>query len=197
MTVADEADQPIAQVLPFQEHEQDEDDHEAGGAGRRDERAEPAEAAGRVVRHDHRLRRRPPGLGRDPHVLLDRLERGLKSLDRPAAARAANVADLFADVGAIGDQIGAEAAHLAGDGPGGQAQRGKHQRDNEQHRRRAADAPLQPYHGRGQHEGQENGETDGHEDGLRPIEDGDHQHTTGERRPAAQRTERVSHRPGT
>ena len=60
-------------------------------------------------------------------------------------------------------------------------------------RRDAAEPPLKPADRRREDEREQHGECDRHEHGLRPIEDDDDQHTTGEYHPRFQGVRRVIH----
>ena len=88
----------------------------------------------------------PLGAVVDADVLLDLVERGLQPLDGAAAARPAHVPDLLPDVGAIGNKVGAQAAHLSHDRPGREPQTGEHERHHDEDRwprvRFAAEAEI-------------------------------------------------------
>ena len=195
VTVPNQADQAVPQILAFEQHEQDEDDDETGGAGGRHEGTQPAETRNaEVARHHHGLRDGSGGCRRHTHVALDVLQSGLQALDRTAAAGAAHVAHLGADVGPVGDQIGAEGAHLAGHAPHRQPQPREHQDDHQQHGGGPPDATLQPDHRRRQDERQQDGQTHGHQDRLGPVEHCHNQRAARKRGPRLERTESVSHR---
>ena len=79
--------------------------------------------------------------------------------------------------------------------PAGQREDGEDQRDRDENGWHAADPAFQPADGRGQHERQQNRERDRHEHGLRPVQDGNHEHTPGERQPRFQGLREGLHRP--
>ena len=83
--------------------------------------------------------------------------------------------------------------HLSRETPTGEAENHEHQRDRREDGRDAADPPLKPADRRRQHEREQDRERDRHEHGLRPIEDDNDQHTTGERHPRFHRLRRVIH----
>ena len=194
--MTDETNQPIAEILPLEQHEQDEHDHESCGTGRLHERTHPAEgreAGQRLARNHDRLRHRAPGSVVDANVLLDLIERGLQPLDGAAAARPAHVPDLLPDVGPVGNKVGAQIARLSQNRPGRETQTGEHERHHDEHRCQASDSSLKPDHRRSQDEGDENREADRNQDGLCPMEYRHHERAAGEGRPGAKRAEPINH----
>ena len=69
----------------------------------------------------------------------------------------------------------------------------KTKRDRQQHGRDAADPTLEPADRRREHERQQDRQRDRHQDGLRPVQDDDHEHAPGERDPRRQAVRRVTH----
>ena len=155
--------------------------HEAGRSQRSDDRTEPREARDTRVcfRGDDDGPRRACRLGASDcsEVGLDVFDRLLQLLDRTALAGAAHVRDLRADVVAVRGQVLGQMVHLPRHAPAGEAEHREHQRDHDEHGRDAADPALERGHRRRQDECQKDGEREGHEDGLRPVQDDDHQHT--------------------
>ena len=84
--------------------------------------------------------------------------------------------------------------HLSRHAPAGEAEHGEHQRDHDEHGRDAADPTLERGHGWRQDECQKEGECEGHEDGVRPVQDDHDQHTPCERHPRFHDLGRVIHR---
>jgi len=83
--------------------------------------------------------------------------------------------------------------HLPRQTPTGEAENDEHQRDCREHSRDAAELPLEPVDRRRQDEGEQHGECDWHEHGLRPIEDDNDQHATREYHPPFQGVRCVIH----
>jgi hypothetical protein len=69
----------------------------------------------------------------------------------------------------------------------------EHQRDDQQHGRHPTDPPLNPVDRRRQDEREQDGERERHEDGLCPLQNGDHEHAAGERHPEPHGFQRVVH----
>ena len=83
--------------------------------------------------------------------------------------------------------------HLSRETPAGEAENDEHQRDRREDSRDAAQPTLEPADRRRQDEREQDGECDRHEHGLRPIEDDNDKHTTGEYHPRFQGLRRVIH----
>ena len=116
-------------------------------------------------------------------VSLDALHRFLQLLDRTAPGRQAHVGNLCSNIGPIAGQVLDQRVHLPGQTPGGKTEGREDQRDDQQHGGDPANPPLQPRDGRRQDECEQDGERERHEDGLCPVQNGDHEHATGERHP--------------
>jgi hypothetical protein len=131
---------------------------------------------------------------RFPEVGLDVFDRVLELFDRSPRARAADVGDLRQDVRAVARKILGERVHLPRQPPAGETEDGEHQRHHREHGRDAADPSFQPGDRRRQDEGEQDGERDRHQHGLRPIQDDHDEHTPGERDPSPQCLGRGIHR---
>ena len=68
--------------------------------------------------------------------------------------------------------------HLSRETPTGEAENDEDERDRREDSRDAAEPTLKPADRRRQYEREQHGKCDRHEDGLRPIEDDNDQHTT-------------------
>ena len=116
LAVAEQTDQPVAQFLALQQHEQHERHHEARRAEGLDQRSEPGNRrhASRVrIRDDQRLGHRSRRSLHGAEVPLNLLERLFDLLNRSPRPHAADVVDLRADVRTIGGKLVAHAGHLA------------------------------------------------------------------------------------
>ena len=206
---AGEADHPVPQVLALDQDEDGEDDDQARGRERAQER--PGEAAQRLqrprlrVQHLHRHGLARPGgrtgvgLRHRRTAVLEVLGHLLQHVDRPAerAGRqrgAAQRADLGLHRRAVLRQLGRELRHLARH----HAAQGDEAPDGQEHHPDDRDAagesrPLHEADQRGQQEAQDDGERDRDQDLAREVErrrDRQRQEDGGERREDG---ERIAH----
>ena len=195
--MADQAEHPIAQVFTLEQHEHHQREDEHGLTRRSDERPHPAGGSrrGPLILRDHersggRARRRVAAA----EIPLQLVQRALELRHRSTVAHAAQVGHLRLDVGAIGVHVSAEVGHLTDDAPTRQTEESEHNGDDQQYSRDLADPPLQPYDRRRQDKCEKNRQKDRNQDVLRPIKDGNHEDTTGERKPGGQLRAIVKHR---
>ena len=197
LAVPDQSNQTVAQIPALEQHEDDRHEHEPGGSQRSEDRTEPRKTRVTLVlfRGDHHGSRRG-ALGRiwRSQVRLDVFDRFLQFLDRTALAGAAHVLDLRADVLAVHRQILGQVLHLSRHDPARQSQHGEYQRDHHEYGRDAPEPTLEPGGRRRQDECQEDGQREGHEYGVRPVQDEHHQHAPRKRHPGFQARGRVIHR---
>ncbi len=188
MAVPEQPNQPVAEIPALEQHEDHRHQHQPSRSHRTQDGTEPRET--RVVavvirRDDDRARRGAPGRIRRSEISLDVFDRLLQLLDRAASAGPAHVADLGADVLAVRGKIPGQMVDLARNHPARDAEHGEHQRDHDQHGRNAANPSLEGGDRRRQDECQKDGECEGHEDGLRPVEDDDDQDAPPEGHPGS------------
>ena len=191
---SDQADHPIAQIVPLQQHEDHENDDDAGCGERADKRADhrlDQFARGRLgLLHDDGDRL--AFLGRDNAILLRGLlgllllrlfdlaakvaQHPRGTLEQTSARRRFHEGiDLALDIGLIGGQARGEVRDLQADDPHEADDQHEGQRHHEEDGRQIGHAqPPQPADRRRQREAQEDGERDRHEDVSAEIEAGDH-----------------------
>lgn len=186
LSVADQPDQAITQIAAFERHEDDHRGDETRGTQRPNDGPEPREAQepGHLVgRHDQGPQHGSCRRLRCVQVSLDARQHFLQLLDRASLASKPHVGNLDSDVGTVAGEIFDQVVHLPGQTPGGEPESGEHQRHGYEDGGDPTDPPLKPGDGGCQDEGEQHGERERHEDGLRPVQDGDHKHATGERHP--------------
>ena len=192
----DQPDQAIPQIAAFEQHEDDHRRDEPRRAQRPDDGPSHAKPEKPVTWSEVTTTGRdtvplgPPTF----QVGLDVFERLLQLLDRPSLARPAHVGDLRPDVGAIAGKVLGQMVHLPRQTPAGETEGREHQRDHRENGWDATDPPLKPGDGRRQDEREQDGERERHEDGLCPVQNGDDEHTPGERHPSSQCLRRIIHR---
>ena len=142
MAEAKQTNQPIAQIPPFEQHENHHRQYQPCGPGGADDRTKPREAReirDRLRPHDNGPR--GPSSGRRARLSkigLDNLNRVLKLLDRSSLACSADVRDLRKDIDAIGGQVVGQMIHLARETPTGKAENDEHERGRREDSRDAA-----------------------------------------------------------
>lgn len=181
--VAGEPDQPVAQVLALDQHEDHEREDRARAAQHLDQGRELPEAGG-LGPHHHRDGR-VVRAGRGGRVVLefagDVGGGGLHATEYPTSAHLPGVRDLGDQVVAIDRHLGREARELHREDPAHSAEAQDEQADHGGHGDRAAQPPLgQPLHDRMHHEGEEDRQGDRNQDSAGEIErrharaDGEH-----------------------
>ena len=84
--------------------------------------------------------------------------------------------------------------HLPRQTPAGEAEDAEHQRHHHEHGGDASDPSLKPCDRRTQHEREQDGERDRHENDLCPVQDDHDEHTPGECHPPPQCLRRIIHK---
>ena len=176
---ADEADQPLAQVLPVEEHEDGEHNHRERRADRLHERTHPLGERGKRARRrlGHRQRRRRSGRASLSSSLI-----ASAALPRAPSSGARN-ARLLADVLAVLGQLRGERKRLARGDVADAADQRAGDRDGDECRRDAPQPPVleAAYHRREQ-ERSEDGERERDEHVAREVQDRRGDQQPGERR---------------
>ena len=150
--MAEQAEQPVAQIPAFEQHEDDHRQHEAGRSQRADDRTEPPEARNLLRGDHHGLLPRAFGRIGLSEVGLDVFDRLLQLLDRSPFPCAAHVRDLRQNVGAVPRKVLGQIVHLPRQPPAGETKDGEHQRDHCENGRDATNPTLEPGDGRSHHE---------------------------------------------
>ena len=98
----------------------------------------------------------------------------------PAPRTSAIFARMF---DAVARKVLGQMVHLPRQTPAGETEDAEHQRHHRENGWDASDPSLKPCDRRTQHEREQDGERDRHDDGLRPVQDDHDEHTPGERHP--------------
>ena len=174
-----QADDAVAKLLLFEEHEHGQDDHEARRGERVKERAnrggKSPENGGFLDRLDRDRFLALFGGGLALDGFLDVLDRFLHLLDCAAPARAAQIDDPLTNGVTIGGELVGERPQLAGHAPRNGTHGREAQNDNDEHGRQPPEVSLQEGNDGTQEKGEQTGQGDRHQDRLTEVEDADHQ----------------------
>ena len=197
LALARQPDDPVAQLLALQQHEDDQDDRQRQLAEvlqqRAEERAQPRHPGGPLRLEDHGGRRRRCRRARSPRSpsaasppaprgapLPSSVTSLIISSSRPVPSVAfLTDSHLVLDRLPVLGQLLEQVADLGGDQPADAAQRGRRQQDDHDHRRRPRQPALaEPVDQGAQQERQEGRQRHRDEDRLGPVERPDHDHAT-------------------
>ena len=169
--IAHQPDQPIAQILPLEQHEDHEHRHHTGGGEHVEQPRQPGQERRRRLDDDgNRLGGRGFGLVL-LHLAHDLGQGALDLLDRPALAQTAQVRHALPDIGAVLGELVGEGHELAQEHPSDTARKAKGEEDDDEDGRRAPGPPsvYRVDHG-AQQEREQSGERDRDQDALTPVE---------------------------
>ncbi len=143
--ITHQPDQPIAQILPFEQHEDHEHRHHAGGGEDVEQTRQMGQERRRRLDDDRDgLFGRGFGLGL-LHLAHDLGQRALDLLDRAALAQTAHVRHAVPDIGAVLGQLVGEGHELTQEHPSDAAREAQGEEDDDEDRRRAS-RPPSVYH---------------------------------------------------